>query len=242
MKPNLKLLGKFKQRTMGLTKPSFVALAVLLFFAAFFPTNVWAATAYIKENAPEFIENTRGAYGEMVNTAALLNDGDRRLILAVIIVESEGNERAVSRRGAQGLMQLMPKTAKSMGAKNPKEPLQNILAGTKYLKELEDNYGFHSPAEALVAYNMGPAGARKWLAKHSALEYGYVSDVLYVYHALEDKEVAEELAAKNAAKTLADQLEFPSFQSLIEHPHGLSLTAFPMTIPSTRRNDAELEN
>ena len=97
-------------------------------------TSFAASFGYLHQNAGGFIDKTKAQYGEMINIAALLHDYDDKLILAVIIVESEGNEIATSHRGAQGLMQLMPATAKAMGAKDPKEPFQNILAGTKYLK------------------------------------------------------------------------------------------------------------
>ena len=141
---------KLNQKTdikLGTTKSSLWALAglgVAVFFGVFFPWNALATTAHLKENTPKFLDNARGVYGEMVRTAALLHGVDPKLILAVIVVESEGNPKVVSRRGAQGLMQLMPKTARAMGAKDSKEPFQNILAGTKYLKELEERYGFDS--------------------------------------------------------------------------------------------------
>lgn len=214
----------------------------LFFFVAFPPLHAFAAEAYLKENAPGFIDKTRAAYGTMVNKAALLHNADPRLILSVIVVESEGNARVVSHRGAQGLMQLMPKTARAMGAKNPKEPLQNILAGTKYLKVLERDGAFDSPQEVLVAYNMGPNAAKRWLARHPSEEYGYVQNVMYVYHVLEGKELQELRLAKNISRNLASQDLFIRAQaSLFVRPSTLALAALPMSIPSNRRNELKLE-
>lgn len=137
--------------------------------------------------APKIAERASDDYGKLINIAALLHDYDEKMILAVMVVESEGYSHAVSHRGALGLMQLMPATAKAMGAKDPKEPFQNILAGTKYLKELERTYGF-SPLEALVAYNMGPTKAKRWLTQYKPEDSLYVQKVLRVYNHLVDVE------------------------------------------------------
>lgn len=218
------------------------ALAALFVFAVFFPADVLAATAHLKDSAPEFIDRTQVNYGAMVDSAAQLHDTDAKLILAVIIVESEGNEKVVSRKGAQGLMQLMPKTARAMGAKDLKEPLQNILAGTKYLKELEANYGFSSPGEVLVAYNMGPTRARRWLLRHSPDEYAYVANVMYVYHLLEEKEAAQDLALENIVKMIANEDSVSALRPLLVRPRALSLASVPVSISSGRRNAVLVEN
>ncbi len=173
---------------------------------------------YIKQTAPDFATKAKSSYGEMINIAALLHDYDEKLILAVIVVESEGKTKAVSNKGAQGLMQLMPLTAKFMGAKNPKDPFQNILAGTKYLKELEDQYGF-TQQEALVAYNMGPSRARRWLSQYSPEDYLYVQKVMYVYDVI----AAQEKNTQNPSGALAEMLSG-------EKPIGLDTPAKPFAI------------
>ena len=86
---------------------------------------------------------------------------DASLIKAVIETESSFNEKAVSRKGAIGLMQLMPGTAALMGAKRPFEPEQNIEAGTKYLKYLMGRFKGDLRL-ALAAYNAGPTTVEKY--------------------------------------------------------------------------------
>jgi soluble lytic murein transglycosylase-like protein len=77
------------------------------------------------------------------------------LVSAIIAVESKGDPSAISRAGAQGLMQLMPATAESYGSANPFDPDSNVAAGCRYLHVLLARYGQDVPL-ALAAYNAGP--------------------------------------------------------------------------------------
>ena len=79
---------------------------------------------------------------------------DRRLILAIIAVESDFDPRAVSRKGAMGLMQLMPATARRYGVRNPFDPYENIHAGVRHLRYLMQRYGSDLRL-VLAAYNAG---------------------------------------------------------------------------------------
>jgi len=84
----------------------------------------------------------------------------RRLVRIVIAAESGFEEQAVSPKGAIGLMQLMPATAEALGA-NPRDPAQNVDAGTRYLRDLLEKYDgglWH----ALAAYNAGPGAVDKY--------------------------------------------------------------------------------
>ena len=83
-----------------------------------------------------------------------------RLLHAVIAVESAGDPRAVSPKGALGLMQLMPDTAAALGVSDPFEARENVLGGAAYLRELLD--AFQGDLRlALAAYNAGPGAVRR---------------------------------------------------------------------------------
>jgi soluble lytic murein transglycosylase-like protein len=96
-----------------------------------------------------------------IEEASTLYKVDKDLISAVIAQESGGNPYAVSPKGAKGLMQLMDTTAKDMGAANVFDPDQNIMAGTKYLRQMLDKYSGNE-ALALASYNAGPAAVDRY--------------------------------------------------------------------------------
>ena len=100
-------------------------------------------------------------YAQYVQQAADTYGVDQKLIWAVIEQESGGDAKAVSSAGAQGLMQLMPATAKGLGVKDSFDPQQNILGGTKYLSQMLQKYDGDTEA-ALAAYNQGPGRVDKY--------------------------------------------------------------------------------
>jgi soluble lytic murein transglycosylase-like protein len=97
----------------------------------------------------------RADLNEVVNEASDRYQLDPDLVNSVIKAESGFNSRAVSPKGAQGLMQLMPGTASELGVGNVFDPEANVDGGTKYLRELMERYNFDM-VKALAAYNAGP--------------------------------------------------------------------------------------
>ncbi len=93
--------------------------------------------------------------GNFIQSAADHHHVDADLIVSVITAESKFNPKAISRKNARGLMQLLPQTATRLGVKNIFDPQENIEAGTRYLRELLDRYD-NNLALALAAYNAGP--------------------------------------------------------------------------------------
>jgi soluble lytic murein transglycosylase-like protein len=93
-------------------------------------------------------------YDSIIEQAAASAAVEANLLRAVIVVESGFNSRAVSKRGAVGLMQLMPATASRFGVVNPYDPRQNVHAGAQYLKFLMNRFG-QDVKLALAAYNAG---------------------------------------------------------------------------------------
>jgi soluble lytic murein transglycosylase-like protein len=100
------------------------------------------------------------ALNALVEKAAKAHDVDPLLVHSIISVESNYNTHAVSNKGAQGLMQLTPATAKMLGVNDSFDPQQNIEAGVKYLKQLKDLY--KDDRLALAAYNAGPGAVDKY--------------------------------------------------------------------------------
>ncbi|KPA17269.1 Lytic transglycosylase-like, catalytic domain protein [Candidatus Magnetomorum sp. HK-1] len=93
-------------------------------------------------------------YESVILEAARTYDIDHTLIKAVIKAESNFNPRAVSPKGARGLMQIMPDNFRTLGVYNPFDPRQNIMGGTRYLRQLFNK--FDNLTLALAAYNAGP--------------------------------------------------------------------------------------
>jgi soluble lytic murein transglycosylase-like protein len=104
-------------------------------------------------------------FSSQILEAAKQHRIDPALIAAVIRAESNGLPRAVSRKGARGLMQLMPGTARRLGVKSAFDPRENIRAGAAYLAELAERFGETNADLILAAYNAG---------EHAVEEHGGV--------------------------------------------------------------------
>jgi soluble lytic murein transglycosylase-like protein len=104
-------------------------------------------------------QNTQ--FGQFIQSAATRFHVDADLISSVIAIESNFNPKAVSRRNARGLMQLIPGTANRLGVRNVFDPAENIDGGTRYLGELLHRYD-NNLILALAAYNAGPERVQKY--------------------------------------------------------------------------------
>lgn len=131
--------------------------------------------------------NVSPQIADAVRHASQMYDVPESLIHAVIRNESAYNPRAVSRVGAQGLMQLMPGTAQDLGVRNAFDVRDNINGGTKYLRQMLDQFG--DVRLAVAAYNAGPGAVRKYgnAVPAYAETQQYVTRVLNSYQALRSR-------------------------------------------------------
>jgi Transglycosylase SLT domain len=104
---------------------------------------------------------TRQGLTDVINGAGERHQIDPDFINSVIRAESGFHQHAVSKKGAQGLMQLMPGTASQLGVNNAFDPRSNVEGGTTYLRALLEKYNYDVP-KALAAYNAGPGRVDKY--------------------------------------------------------------------------------
>jgi soluble lytic murein transglycosylase-like protein len=124
---------------------------------------------------------TQKQIDDAINKAAERHAVDPNLVRALVKVESNFNPNAVSRKGAMGLMQLMPQTARQMKLTNPFNPEESIDAGVRHLKDLLDSYG-GDVRLSLAAYNAGAgAVARSAGIPHYAETRNYVKRITQLY-------------------------------------------------------------
>jgi len=142
----------------------------------------------------------RQALKLMVNGASERHQIDPDFIDSVIRAESSFNNRAISKKGAQGLMQLMPQTASQLGVSNAFDANANVEGGTKYLRELLEKYNYDVP-KALAAYNAGPKRVDRY---HGVPPYSetqaYVARIIRDYNR---RKLAENPSLANRPKAAA---------------------------------------
>ncbi|WP_457551103.1 transglycosylase SLT domain-containing protein [Desulfobacula sp.] len=137
---------------------------------------------YIKEKPQKGLARTNTRkYDAVIKKAQKKYGVEFSLIKAVIKVESGFDPQAVSKKGAKGLMQLMPDNFKSLAVKDPFNPSQNIMGGVLYLQRLLRRYEYQLPL-ALAAYNAGPDAVDKYnkIPPYEETQ-NYVKKVLEVY-------------------------------------------------------------
>jgi hypothetical protein len=138
------------------------------------PQSTTAALKYLKHNSLPYHSEVLLAAQETAIEPALLH--------AIIKVESNHNATSLSKKGAYGLMQLMPETASRFNVRNKNDPQQNILAGARYMRELLTKYNGDVNL-SLAAYNAGPAALQKYGGKIPPYRetLSYVPKVLKYY-------------------------------------------------------------
>jgi soluble lytic murein transglycosylase-like protein len=132
---------------------------------------------------------------QLIRDASGRNRLDPDFVSSVIKAESNFQPRAVSPKGAQGLMQLMPGTAALLGVSNPFDPKANVEAGTAYLSQLLDQYN-NDPIKALAAYNAGPQRVQQY---HGVPPYRETK--AYVARIVNDFNAKKQAQAKAASQT-----------------------------------------
>jgi len=137
--------------------------------------KILEANSHGHQASPEEIDQS------IVMSAARHNI-DPNLVRAVVKVESNFNSNAVSNKGAMGLMQLMPKTARELRVKNPFDPQQNVDAGVRHLKYLLESYNGDVNL-TLAAYNAGEGAVRRSAGvPHYAETQDYVRKITHLYY------------------------------------------------------------
>src|SRR5229473_559741 len=132
---------------------------------------------------------------DFVNSASAHYRLDPDLVNSVIHAESGFNPHAVSRKGARGLMQLMPRTALQLGVSNAFDPQSNVEGGTRYLRELLERYNFDL-VKALAAYNAGPRRVEQYRGVPPYYEtHAYVARIIRDFN---HKKLAQRAAARQA--------------------------------------------
>lgn len=141
---------------------------------------------YLPQNIIKGFNTTQkriAPYEDIINQSADQNGVEPELVKAIITAESAGKANAVSDVGAQGLMQLMPRTAKMLGVDNSFDVVQNIRGGTKYIAQLLRRYAGNIE-KALWAYNAGPGNADKGRMPKPSETRPYIKRVMEIYNTL----------------------------------------------------------
>ncbi len=137
--------------------------------------------------APVSSANIPSAYLDIINSACDRHGVDPSLVHAIVKVESDFNPYAMSRKGAMGLMQLMPQTAVDMNVKDSFNPIENIDGGVRYLRYLIDRYEGNLTL-ALAAYNSGEMAVKRWGTVPPFKEtQNYVQRILKIYNGGSDR-------------------------------------------------------
>jgi soluble lytic murein transglycosylase-like protein len=150
---------------------------------------VFGSSAAHAASAPQLAANAfpapiAGDLQAAIEDAATLYDLDPNLLAAMAFKESAFNPRAVSRRGAQGILQLMPRTARALGVRDSFDTRENVFGGARYVRELLDRFNGDLDL-TLASYNLGPERITREGKAATPGVVKYVGDIkAYYAHAL----------------------------------------------------------
>jgi soluble lytic murein transglycosylase-like protein len=164
-------------------KPALTAIA-------YEPTEVGLARWVLKgDGVPTCSKKGEGPFHPIILRAANRYRVDSALIKAIIMAESSYNPKAISKRGARGLMQLMPKTAQALGVGDSFDPEHNINAGVKHFRNLLNQFN-GDVRLALAAYNAGSGKVREYQGVPPFKATRYYIKKVFEYHEYYKKQVA----------------------------------------------------
>lgn len=162
------------------------------------------------EPAPPETANEPGAAAgrdlrAIISDASARSHVDADFIASVIRAESAGNPKAISPKGAQGLMQLMPQTATTLGVKNSFDPEDNVDGGVRYLRDLLVKYNGDA-ARALAAYNAGPHRVQQYGGVPPYREtHAYVARVINDYNRKKSAQIKHFAGSGSKARPVSSQ-------------------------------------
>ena len=198
--PSDEITGYEKDLSLPLPLPSPMPAAADAHTSVFFPfgsAKPESATSFStkswskKSGSAKFVPAP--GLNQVVNSASAAYHLDPDLVNSVIHAESGFNSRAVSPKGARGLMQLMPGTANQLGVNDAFDPQANVTGGSRYLRELLERYNFDL-VKALAAYNAGPQRVEQYRGVPPFRETrAYVARIVHEYNT---KKIAQEKIAR----------------------------------------------
>jgi soluble lytic murein transglycosylase-like protein len=212
-------IERFEKDMSPSVAPSLVPTAVPAASPTVAPTLAPARSAKLQPLKPQELN-------EVIHSISDRNHLDPDFVSSVIHAESGFNQHAVSPKGAQGLMQLMPGTASKLGVSNAFDPRANVEGGTRYLSELLQRYNF-DVIKALAAYNAGPGRVQQYGGVPPYYETRtYVARIVRDYNR---KKIAERKAAVATAKATHTRPAIPKAAG------GVKQAALPNLAPQASR-------
>jgi hypothetical protein len=190
--PTAEITGYEKDLSLPLPADSHAAISVTFGPAKPESAKSWSVRpGAAKSGSAKFVPAP--ALNQVVNSASAAYHLDPDLVNSVIHAESGFNSRAVSPKGARGLMQLMPGTANQLGVNDAFDPQANVTGGSRYLRELLERYNFDL-VKALAAYNAGPQRVEQYRGVPPFRETrAYVARIVHEYNT---KKIAQEKVAR----------------------------------------------